>query len=139
MQANRSHSDEKYGTSNGIARSVEHLLTDTLCGVAWYHNRLLRTVNALNPTNRLQIVDARSKTAATANYARGAGMEGARYTDFGDIHFMNIDNIHTMRECQQKLFDLLKSNTAEVWHGVHSAIRSFAKPTQYDTMLCYAL
>jgi len=85
MQANRSTSDEK----------------------------LLRLVNSLNPSHRLQIVDARSKAAATANYARGAGMEGARYTDFVDIHFMSIENIHTMRECHQRLFDLLKNNNTE--------------------------
>lgn len=69
----------------------------------------LRRVIDLNKTHkRLLIIDARDKYAASANHARGAGYEGSRYSETCDIKFMGIENIHTMRESLNKVFEALK-------------------------------
>lgn len=57
-----------------------------------------------NTETPLYIIDARSKSAAVANMAVGGGYED--YAEFGNdlkINFMNIANIHVVRESLDKL------------------------------------
>jgi hypothetical protein len=74
---------------------------------------------------RLKILDARAKAAASANHARGAGYEGGRYAQIGcDIQFLNIENIHAMRDSLSKVFDLLKTNGGHIENYWLSALES---------------
>ena len=56
----------------------------------------------------LFIQDARPKKNATANKAKGAGSESIQRYSNCSIKFMNIENIHIMRESATKLLNLLK-------------------------------
>lgn len=41
---------------------------------------------------------------------------GSRYFEVGcDIQFLNIENIHTMRDCLKSVFDLLKVDSESGW------------------------
>ena len=48
-------------------------------------------------------MDARSYAAAVGNRARGGGVECPEYYPNAEITFMNLANIHTIRQSHQKL------------------------------------
>ena len=64
-----------------------------------------------NDDSILHIVDARPKAAAVGNKIMGAGMEavgpGSRY-ERCVLEYMNIGNIHVMRDSLQKYVDALR-------------------------------
>ncbi|CAN0244812.1 unnamed protein product, partial [Phaeothamnion confervicola] len=68
------------------------------------------------PSSHLYIADCRSHTNGLANRAAGYGFEyGANYCRT-KLHFLGIGNIHTMREAQGKLDQLVRC------HG-HTQVR----------------
>ncbi|OQS03516.1 myotubularin, partial [Thraustotheca clavata] len=57
---------------------------------------------------RLYIIDCRHQTSAYGNVALGAGFEIAEFYNNVPLLFMNIENIHSMRDSIRRLFDLIK-------------------------------
>jgi len=68
----------------------------------------LSTIMETNPnSHRLSIMDARPQVNARANKARGGGYESEDvYTNCENIQFLDIHNIHVMRESLRKLKDV---------------------------------
>jgi myotubularin-related protein 3/4 len=63
-------------------------------------------------------MDARSYAAAVGNRARGGGVECPEYYPNAEITFMNLANIHTIRQSHQRLRILLHSQpetTSATW------------------------
>ena len=78
--------------------------------------QLLKYVHDLNLNfDKLKIIDARGKNAASANHARGAGYERSRYSDFASVEFMGIENIHAIRDSLNRLFECLKRSDDSNW------------------------
>jgi len=69
--------------------------------------KYISLIQKYNSNNRkLHILDARPQVNAMANYATGGGYENtAHYADC-ELEFMNIPNIHAVRESHNKLKDL---------------------------------
>ncbi|KDO25187.1 hypothetical protein SPRG_20770 [Saprolegnia parasitica CBS 223.65] len=57
---------------------------------------------------RLYIIDCRHQTSAYGNVALGAGFEIAEFYNNVPLLFMNIENIHSMRDSIRRLFELVK-------------------------------
>ena len=67
---------------------------------------------------KVLIMDARSYAAAVGNRARGGGVECPEYYPNAEITFMNLANIHTIRQSHQKLRVLLHltpETTSATW------------------------
>ena len=64
---------------------------------------------ARGEVRKVLIVDARSFAAATANRARGGGVECREYYPNAEIQFMNLANIHSIRKSFQSLRSLCHS------------------------------
>ena len=62
-------------------------------------------------TAQLYIVDCRKHTASLANMAIGGGFESTAYYPNSKIMFMNVENIHVMRDSFRKVFALYRSAT----------------------------
>eukprot|EP01062_Namystynia_karyoxenos_P054431 TRINITY_DN4482_c0_g1_i2.p1 TRINITY_DN4482_c0_g1~~TRINITY_DN4482_c0_g1_i2.p1 ORF type:complete len:744 (+),score=166.29 TRINITY_DN4482_c0_g1_i2:86-2233(+) len=74
---------------------------------------------------KLTIADARPPANASANVARGGGVEGAVFKDQGcDVVFLNIDNIHVMRKA---LGEFRKAVTSELGEPGRAAWTSYGK------------
>ncbi|ETV99936.1 hypothetical protein, variant 1 [Aphanomyces invadans] len=56
----------------------------------------------------LYIIDCRHQSSAYGNVALGAGFEIAEYYNNVPLLFMNIENIHSMRDSIRRLYDLIK-------------------------------
>lgn len=74
-----------------------------LCGVtgkrSFWDEMYLKTISDLNDTNKnLHIMDARPYINALANCTTGGGYENEKYYPSCKISFLNIENIHAMRE-----------------------------------------
>merc|ERR1719284_458302 len=54
--------------------------------------------NKENPQAPLYFVDCRSQTAALANFVKGGGFESTQHYRGSHVHFMDIENIHALRE-----------------------------------------
>lgn len=59
--------------------------------------------------DRLSIFDARSFKAAVGNQLTGKGYENVTSYDFCDIHFLGIENIHSVRESLSKVMALIEA------------------------------
>jgi len=60
-------------------------------------------------TEKLVVLDARSKSAAVANGVMGYGYEQGSSYSFCDVLFCNIPNIHRVRECLKALSNLIEN------------------------------
>eukprot|EP00040_Diaphanoeca_grandis_P035787 m.225832 g.225832 ORF g.225832 m.225832 type:complete len:854 (-) comp33470_c6_seq1:116-2677(-) len=71
-----------------------------------------------NPTQaKVQILDSRPRLNAVANQAKGLGTELAKSYPFTTLTYMNIGNIHVMRDSLKKLKDLCEApETVKYWH-----------------------
>ncbi|XP_065843912.1 myotubularin-related protein 2-like [Oscarella lobularis] len=69
-------------------------------------NMLLAIRNATPGSHRYCIVDARPKINAVANMARGGGYESEDAYEGCELYFMDIANIHVMRESLKKMKDI---------------------------------
>ena len=67
---------------------------------------LLNRVNTNSVSGKLAIMDARPKVNAMANMAKGGGYESEEYYVNSEVNFLNIQNIHVMRESLRKIFDM---------------------------------
>lgn len=71
--------------------------------------QLIKAIWAANPNKTpLYIIDCRPWSSAVANRAKGAGVESVENYQNAKLCFMNIDNIHVMRDSLKLLYDLLK-------------------------------
>lgn len=79
---------------------------------------------------KVQIADARPRRNAVANQAKGLGYEYASSYPFAVVNFLNIHNIHAMRESFKKLKDLCCSvhesgkNKADQHRRWHSGVEA---------------
>uniref|UniRef100_A0A3B5L6J5 Uncharacterized protein n=1 Tax=Xiphophorus couchianus TaxID=32473 RepID=A0A3B5L6J5_9TELE len=71
---------------------------------------LIREAN--DTTKKLTIYDARPNVNAVANKATGGGYEGDEYLN-AELVFLDIHNIHVMRESLKKLKDIVYPNVEE--------------------------
>ncbi|XP_056156352.1 myotubularin [Lampris incognitus] len=74
--------------------------------------RYLDLVREANSTVKLIIYDARPNVNAVANKATGGGYEGDEYQNT-ELVFLDIHNIHVMRESLKKLKDIVYPNVEE--------------------------
>ena len=69
----------------------------------------LMEIRAASSNKTLYILDARPKTNAMANQAKGAGYENTQFYKNTVIEFLNIDHIHVMRDSHKRLQALCAS------------------------------
>uniref|UniRef100_A0AAQ5Z283 Myotubularin n=1 Tax=Amphiprion ocellaris TaxID=80972 RepID=A0AAQ5Z283_AMPOC len=74
--------------------------------------RYLDLIREANDTTKLTIYDARPSVNAVANKATGGGYEGDEYQN-AELVFLDIQNIHVMRESLKKLKDIVYPNVEE--------------------------
>uniref|UniRef100_A0A8C5E9X6 Myotubularin n=1 Tax=Gouania willdenowi TaxID=441366 RepID=A0A8C5E9X6_GOUWI len=74
--------------------------------------RYLDVIREMNHTTKLTIFDARPNVNAVANKATGGGYEGDEYQN-AELVFLDIQNIHVMRESLKKLKDIVYPNVEE--------------------------
>ncbi|CAL1590753.1 unnamed protein product [Knipowitschia caucasica] len=74
--------------------------------------RYLDMIREANETPKLTIYDARPSVNAVANKATGGGYEGDEYQN-AELVFLDIQNIHVMRESLKKLKDIVYPNVEE--------------------------
>uniref|UniRef100_G3N6P8 Myotubularin n=1 Tax=Gasterosteus aculeatus aculeatus TaxID=481459 RepID=G3N6P8_GASAC len=74
--------------------------------------RYLDMIREANNTEKLTIYDARPSVNAVANKATGGGYEGDEYQN-AELVFLDIQNIHVMRESLKKLKDIVYPNVEE--------------------------
>ncbi len=78
-------------------------------------NYLLKVckLNTINTQDKLYIMDARPQVNAIANRANGGGYENEDNYNYCEILFLNIHNIHVMRESLRKVFDMALPSTSQ--------------------------
>ncbi|XP_062305041.1 myotubularin [Osmerus eperlanus] len=74
--------------------------------------RYLELIREANGAAKLTIYDARPSVNAVANKATGGGYEGDEYQN-AELVFLDIHNIHVMRESLRKLKDIVYPNVEE--------------------------
>ena len=68
---------------------------------------LVERIMLCNPTRaKVQILDARPRANAVANKAKGLGAEPAKSYPFATLTYLNIHNIHVMRDSLKKLREI---------------------------------
>lgn len=80
---------------------------------------LIQAILQVNPTNnkQLHILDARPRRNAVANQAKGLGVESDNIYSCAEITFLNIHNIHVMRESLRKVKDMCCPTVqSHLWH-----------------------
>ncbi|ETV75650.1 hypothetical protein, variant [Aphanomyces astaci] len=92
-------SQPKIGMSNAISLADE----DLVAAIA----------NANAPNQTIHIIDCRPMSSAMANRAKGYGVESSLRYKQATVEFMNIPNIHTMRDSAKKLKHLSLSLTCD--------------------------
>uniref|UniRef100_A0AAY4BH08 Myotubularin n=1 Tax=Denticeps clupeoides TaxID=299321 RepID=A0AAY4BH08_9TELE len=75
--------------------------------------RYLDVIREANGTPKLTIYDARPNVNAVANKATGGGYEGDDAYQNAELVFLDIHNIHVMRESLRKLKDIVYPNVEE--------------------------
>eukprot|EP01029_Cantina_marsupialis_P015232 TRINITY_DN33306_c0_g2_i1.p1 TRINITY_DN33306_c0_g2~~TRINITY_DN33306_c0_g2_i1.p1 ORF type:complete len:794 (-),score=183.02 TRINITY_DN33306_c0_g2_i1:215-2596(-) len=82
--------------------------------------RINSKTNFSKPAPIFHIVDCRSQTAAFANFTIGGGYENSSHYQDIEMLFMNIENIHAVRESYRRLMRLVRSlwqGRDEFWHS----------------------
>jgi myotubularin-related protein 1/2 len=77
-----------------------------------YDEKVLESIaqlSKINVKNKLIIFDARPFLSAYANKLKGAGFENIDNYPGAEIHFCQIENIHTARNALNKIYSLLKN------------------------------
>jgi len=84
---------------------------------------LVSLLRSINPSNNqvLHIFDARPWKAAMGNTAMGKGFENISNYEKATLQFMNIDNIHAIRNSLDKLQDVCNSGDSSSSTGVSTA------------------
>jgi hypothetical protein len=71
----------------------------------------LYKMNTINSLDKMFIVDARPLVNAVANRANGGGYENEDYYKDCELVFLNIQNIHIMRDSLRKIYDMATNYT----------------------------
>ena len=74
-----------------------------------YDEELLHCMKRISLNERICIFDARPYLSAYANKLKGAGFENIDNYPGAEIHFCQIENIHTARNALNKIYSLLKN------------------------------
>jgi myotubularin-related protein 1/2 len=74
-----------------------------------YDEELLHCMKRISLNERICIYDARPYLSAYANKLKGAGFENVDNYPGAEIHFCQIENIHTARNALNKIYSLLKN------------------------------
>ena len=74
-----------------------------------YDEELLHCMKRISLNERICIFDARPYLSAYANKLKGAGFENVDNYPGAEIHFCQIENIHTARNALNKIYSLLKN------------------------------
>jgi myotubularin-related protein 1/2 len=93
-----------------------------------YLNTIFK-MNTNNSTNKLFIVDARPLRNAVANRAAGGGYENEDHYENCEILFLNIQNIHVMRESLRKVFEM-----ALPAHNHHTVVNGLQPQTSANNL-----
>jgi len=100
------------GNQGAILRSSQ-----PLCGIAGKRSKedenylsILHQINSESVSGKVAIMDARPQVNAMANKAKGGGYENEDNYEKCEVTFLNIQNIHVMRESLRKVFDLALPN-----------------------------
>lgn len=80
--------------------------------VELYRVRGMQGPAALAVTSNFYIVDARMRIAATGNQFKGKGVEQTENYSHAELMFMNIENIHTMRNSLKELCELVQPGSS---------------------------
>jgi len=87
-----------------------------LAGMPEHDRKMLVTIKALTASNLpLRIADCRPRINAQANAMQGKGFENVAYlggSSVASLHFLDIDNIHVMRNSLSKLRERGAGDTA---------------------------
>lgn len=75
---------------------------------------LQMVMDANAQSHKIYVMDARPQTNAIANKARGGGYESEETYPNSEVHFLDIPNIHVIRESFRKLKDLCISGPEDV-------------------------
>ena len=94
----------------------------------------IREANKSNP-DKLLVFDCRSQLSAFANKAKGAGAEQIDYYEKCELEYLNIGNIHTMRDSLHKLFDLSTSTGVDPYHTLTARIENSMWLSHINTIL----
>lgn len=91
-----------------------------LCGVtgkrSFWDEMYLKNISDLNETNKnLHIMDARPYINALANCTTGGGYENEKYYPSCKISFLNIENIHAMRDSLNTNNELITGAENSKW------------------------
>ena len=70
--------------------------------------RASKNSQAMISNSKIMIFDARPKLNAQANRIKGGGFEDVRNYRNSEIVFCDIDNIHEVHKCFQKMHDIIK-------------------------------
>eukprot|EP00038_Savillea_parva_P026068 m.51137 g.51137 ORF g.51137 m.51137 type:complete len:598 (-) comp7288_c0_seq1:1865-3658(-) len=79
-------------------------------------NYMQALVQATPSRAKVQIIDARPRVNAVANQAKGLGYEPAAAYPMAVLSFLNIHNIHVMRESLRKVKEIC-TNEVDNWHA----------------------
>ena len=74
-----------------------------------YDEELLYCMKKISLNERIVIFDARPYLSAYANKLKGAGFENVDFYPGAEIHFCQIENIHTARNALNKIYSMLKN------------------------------
>ena len=78
---------------------------------------MLRAMHQVNPgSNTVYIFDCRPRANALANQAMGAGSELMHNYDHCVLEYLNIENIHVMRDSLRRLRDLCSATSGDDEH-----------------------
>lgn len=92
-------------------------------------------INSVNSLDKLFIVDARPLVNAMANRTTGGGYESDDHYKDCEISFLNIHNIHVMRESLRKIFDMaMPTAMAAAGGGVGAGSNSASSQQQSTSM-----
>ncbi|ELP86612.1 hypothetical protein EIN_162560 [Entamoeba invadens IP1] len=70
--------------------------------------KLVEIARGMSESQKMTFVDCRPKLSASANMIKGMGYEDSRYYEGSDVVFLDIDNIHKMRESYNQLFSAMR-------------------------------
>jgi len=95
----------------GLCRSSQPLIGLTRSRSHADEN-MLKAIMVASNAREFCILDCRSYTAAFANAAMGGGFENTTYYESTKVVFLNMENIHVVRDSFKKLFDLSRAVAA---------------------------
>ena len=97
-----------YHKTNGIILRSSQPMVGLKMGRCLSDEKLLEKCALISKNQKLFIIDCRPKLAASANLLKGMGYEDIKNYNRCELMFLDIDNIHKMRESYNNLKDCIK-------------------------------